>query len=124
MCAMCATLEWRARQSTRREERPCAPLMEDVQSAMQQYLNGAGAASRLTALTICKSLCHLSTFQKAGLKADSHTLPPSLPPSLSFTASSGSLSLMTKPLGGPSDRADPHAPSDVNSLMVTVALLL
>lgn len=80
MCAMCATLEWRARQSTCREERPRAPLMEDVQSGMQQHLNGAGAASRLTALTICKSLCHLSTFQKAGLKADSHTLPLSLPP--------------------------------------------
>lgn len=111
------------RQSTRGEERPRAPLMEDVQSGIQQYLNVAGAASRLTALTICKSLCHLSTFQKAGLKADSHTLPtPSSSPS--FTASSGSLSLMTKPLGGPSDRTDPHAPSDVNSLMVTVALLL
>lgn len=75
---MCATLKWLARQSTRGEERPRAPLMEDVQSGMQQYLHAAGAASRLTALTICKSLCHLSTFQKAGLKADSHTRPPSL----------------------------------------------
>lgn len=59
---MCATLERWARQSTYREERPCARLMEDIQWGMQQYLNGAGAASRLTALTICKSLCHLSTF--------------------------------------------------------------
>lgn len=112
------------------EERPCARPMEDVQSGMQQYLNGAGAASRLSAPTTCKSLCHLSTFQEAGPKSESRALLPpecpSLPPSSSpsFTASSGSLSLMTKPLGGPSDRADPHAPSDVNSLMVSVVLLL
>lgn len=97
-----------------------------MHACMRQYLNAAGAASRLSAPAVCKSLWRLSTFQQAGLQADIHTLLPSFSPSSSpsFTTSSGSLSLMTKPLGGPSDRADPHAPSDVNSLMVSVSLLL
>lgn len=75
---------------------------------LQQYLNAACAALRLSAPALCKSLCCLSTFQQAGLEADSHTLLPSFSPS-SFTASFGSLSLMTKPLGGLSDRTDPRA---------------
>lgn len=93
---------------------------------MQQHLNSVGEASRLSAPAVWKRLCHLSTFQQASLGAASHTLLPSFSPSSSpsFTASSGSLSLMTKPLGGPSDRVDPHVPPDVNSLMVSISLRL
>lgn len=49
-------------------------------------------ASQVSAHTVCKSLCHLSTFQQDRLKGDSHTpfLPPtffflSVPLSLSFS---------------------------------------
>lgn len=70
-------------------------------------------ASQVSAHTVCKSLCHLSTFQQDRLKGDSHT--PFLPPTFFFSQSlfrspspsSVSLSLMTKLLGGLSDRADP-----------------
>lgn len=93
----------------------------------EQCLNSADVASQLSAHTICKSLCHLSTFQQDCLKGDSRT--PSLPPSLpsfflapSSIPSSVPLSLMTKRLGGLSDRADPCAWADVNSLMVSVML--
>lgn len=86
----------------------CARLMQsDVWSHTctcnnEQYPNSPDAASQLCAHTICKSLCHLSTFQQQCLKEDSHTpSPPIFPLSPSFVASSVSLSFMTKLLGGP-----------------------
>lgn len=42
----------------------------------EQYPNSPDAASQLCAHTICKSLCHLSTFQQQCLKEDSRTPPP------------------------------------------------
>lgn len=53
------------------------------------HLNSANVASQLTAHTVCKSLCHLSTFQLDRLKGDSHTpsLLPSLPPPFSLSPS-------------------------------------
>lgn len=74
----------------------------------------AHAASRLSKCTTCKSRRHLSTFQPDGLKGDSWA--PILPPSIFFLvlvpSFSLSLSLMTKLLGGPSDRSDPCARAD------------
>lgn len=51
-------------------------------------------ASQLSAHTVCKSLCHLSTFQQDCLKGDSHA--PFLPPS--FFSLSPSFSLLLPPL--------------------------
>lgn len=101
-----------------------------VRCIKSQYFKYADSTCVFTAecTHVCKCLCHLSTFQQDSLKGDSQApvLPPSFSRSLvlSPSPSSVSLSLMTKLLGGPSDRSDPCAWADVNSLMVSVLLPL
>lgn len=87
-------------------------------------------ASQVSAHTVCKSLCHLSTFRQDRLKGDSHT--PFLPPT--FFSLSPSFALLLPPLclcpWWPSywvvclTALTPCAWADVNSLMVSVLLLL